>query len=112
MTPFAVSQRPSMIARSIAWPSACTVRAASPTIASSRIAGYGPASSQAWKNGPQSMYFAISARSTLRNSRRPIAIGTGGVYDAQSVAKAFARAAASEISVGPFFAACWMRIFS
>ena len=40
----------------------------------------------------------------MRNSRRPGAIGTGGVVRFQSVANAFARAASSGISVGPFLA--------
>ena len=55
ITPFAVSQRPSMSRASIALPSENTRRADSPTISSFRIAGYGPARSQVWKNGPQSM---------------------------------------------------------
>src|SRR6185312_5924081 len=62
MAPFAVSQRPSMMRFSIACPSASTLRAASPTTGSSRIAGYGPDSSHVWKNGAQSMNPASSAR--------------------------------------------------
>ncbi|MNT28396.1 hypothetical protein D3C72_1640820 [compost metagenome] len=54
-TPLAVSQRPSMSFFSKAWPSAYTLVAASPTTSSVRMAGKGPARSQVWKNGPQSM---------------------------------------------------------
>ncbi|MNV90128.1 hypothetical protein D3C71_1844790 [compost metagenome] len=46
ITPDAVSQRPSMIFFSMAWPSANTRVASSPTISSCRMAGYGPARSQ------------------------------------------------------------------
>jgi hypothetical protein len=62
-TALAVSHRPAMIFFSMARPSSKTARAALPTTASSSIAGYGPESSHAWKNGPQSMCSAISARS-------------------------------------------------
>ena len=54
-TPFACSQRPWIRRESIDLPSENTRRADSPTISSFRIAGYGPARSQVWKNGPQSM---------------------------------------------------------
>jgi hypothetical protein len=42
----------------------------------------------------------------------PGARGCGGAYAFQSVANAFARAASSVISVGPFLPACCTRIFS
>lgn len=63
ITPFAVSQRPWISRASIDFASENTRRADSPTISSFRIAGYGPARSQVWKNGPQSMKFASSFRS-------------------------------------------------
>ena len=61
------------------WPSAYTRTASVPTTSSFRIAGNGPARSQVWKNGPQSMYFASSVRSKFLNTRRPMNLGTGGV---------------------------------
>jgi hypothetical protein len=57
-TPLARSQRPSIIFFRKACASANSLRASVPTTGSSRIFGYGPESSQVWKNGPQSMYGA------------------------------------------------------
>ena len=67
-----------MMRRSMRLPSESTRRADSPTMSSVRIAGYGPARSQVWKNGPQSMTSAISARSWFFSSRRPMNFGAGG----------------------------------
>jgi hypothetical protein len=77
-TPLAVSQRPSMMRRSMRLPSESTRRADSPTMSSLRMAGYGPARSQVWKKGPQSIASAISARSCFLSTRRPMNFGTGG----------------------------------
>ena len=87
-------------------PSESRRRADSPTISSVRIAGYGPASSQVWKNGPQSITSAISARSWFFRTRRPMNFGTGGVYAAQSIGVLLARASASETS-GTCFLLAW-----
>ena len=59
-TAAALNQRWSTICFSIFSASANSERAASPTILSSRIAGYFPANSQVEKNGDQSMV-AISS---------------------------------------------------
>jgi len=54
-TAFAVSHFSATIRPSMAWASANSSLAWVPTTSSVRIAGYLPASSQAWKNGVQSI---------------------------------------------------------
>src|SRR6218665_2866656 len=101
-----------MIFLSMAWPSANTRLAAAPTTASVRMAGYGPARSQVWKNGPQSMYFSNPARSKFLNTRRPMARGAAGWQADQSMGVLFARALARGHSGSGFLLACRRRTLS
>ena len=85
-----------------------TFFACSPTTSSFRIAGYGPARSQVWKNGAQSMYCATSFRSKFLNTRRPMNLGATGGRVTKSTGVALARACAS-VHIGTCFllACCW-----
>ncbi|MDT4852398.1 hypothetical protein FQZ97_866290 [compost metagenome] len=111
-TPLALSQRPSMRRLSMRWPSAYTRTASVPTISSFRMAGNGPARSQVWKNGPQSMYLASSVRSKFLNTRRPMNLGTVGTKFAKSTGVLLARALASGHIGTCFLLACCVRTFS
>jgi hypothetical protein len=54
-------------------------RAWGPTTASSRMAGYFPASSHDWKKGVQSMVWVSSSKSYSSKTLTPVKAGSGGV---------------------------------
>ncbi|OGB36563.1 MAG: hypothetical protein A3B67_10635 [Burkholderiales bacterium RIFCSPHIGHO2_02_FULL_66_10] len=76
------------------------------------MAGYGPARSHVWKNGAQSMYLAISARSKFLNWRLPMNLGWVGLKLVQSIGVLLARALSSGHSGTAFLLACCVRTLS
>ncbi len=76
-----------MIRCSSRWASSNSFRASAPTLASDRICGYLPVSSQAMKNGDQSMYGTISFSGKSRSTRVPRNDGTAIGAFSQSMRK-------------------------
>ena len=77
-TAWACNQRPSIRRFNMRLPSLKTRCASVPTTSSFKMAGKGPAKSQVWKNGPQSMKGSNSARSKFLNTRLPMNFGAVG----------------------------------